>query len=73
MVQDLIRRCFGVEYHVDYVGTLLHKLGWSVQKPTLRARERDEAAIARWRSARIRRPTPPGRASHAMGNPYTPG
>ena len=33
---------FGVTYHVDYIGTLLHKLGWSLQRPTLRARERDE-------------------------------
>jgi transposase len=49
-VGQVIRRLFDVEYHVDYVGTLLHKLGWSVQKPALRARERDEAAIARWRS-----------------------
>jgi transposase len=49
LVQDLIRRRFGVEYHVDYVGTLLHKLGWSPQKPEQRARERNERAIARWR------------------------
>src|SRR5436305_1294851 len=33
LVRDLIRRLFGVQYHVDYVGTLLHKLGWSPQKP----------------------------------------
>jgi transposase len=49
LVRDLIRRLFGVEYHVDYVGTLLHKLGWSPQKPERRARERNERAIARWR------------------------
>ena len=49
LIQDLIRRQFGVEYHVDYVGTLLHKLGWSPQKPEQRARERNERAIARWR------------------------
>lgn len=49
LVQDLICRQFGVEYHVDYVGTLLHKLGWSPQKPEQRARERNERAIARWR------------------------
>ena len=47
-VLEVIQKLFGVTYHVDYVGTLLHKLGWSVQKPEQRARERDEAAIERW-------------------------
>jgi transposase len=47
-VLEVIRTLFGVTYHVDYVGTLLHKLGWSVQKPEQRARERDEGAIQRW-------------------------
>jgi transposase len=45
----VIEQHFGVTYHVDYVGTLLHKLGWTPQKPERRARERDEAAIATWR------------------------
>lgn len=48
-VAEVIRRMFGVEYHVDHIGKLLHSLGWSVQKPERRARERDDAAIARWR------------------------
>jgi transposase len=48
LVKHLIQRLFGVQYHVDYVGTLLHKLGWSPQKPERRARERNERAIARW-------------------------
>jgi len=48
-VLAVIQKLFGVTYHVDYVGTLLHKLGWSVQKPEQKARERDEAAIQRWR------------------------
>jgi transposase len=48
-VKMLIEQLFGVDYHVDYVGTLLHQLGWSAQKPEHRARERDEAAIERWR------------------------
>jgi transposase len=48
-VAEVIRRRFGVEYHPDYIGTLLHKLGWSWQKPEHRARERDPAAIALWR------------------------
>ena len=48
-VGQVIRRRFGVTYHTDYVGTLLHKLGWSPQKPERRARERDPQAIAVWR------------------------
>ena len=48
-VKMLIEQLFRVSYHVDYVGTLLHQLGWSPQKPEHRARERDEAAIERWR------------------------
>src|SRR3989304_3347146 len=44
----VIRDRFGVDYHVDHIGRLLHGLGWSPQKPTRRAIERDEAAIARW-------------------------
>ena len=44
----VIRREFGVVYHRDHVGRLLHQLGWSHQKPERRAAERDEAAIARW-------------------------
>ena len=52
LVQDLIRRLFAVDYHPDYVGTLLHRLGWSPQKPEQLARERHEAEIARWRIER---------------------
>ncbi len=47
-VLEVIQKRFGVMYHVDYIGTLLHKLGWSVQKPEQRARERDDASIERW-------------------------
>jgi len=31
---------------------MLQQLGWSVQRPTGRARERDEAAIATWKKKR---------------------
>lgn len=48
-VKQLIERLFHTSYNVDYVGTLLHGLGWSAQKPEHRARERNEAAIERWR------------------------
>ena len=47
-VGELIEQRFGVQYHVDHVGRLLHDLGWSPQKPTRRAVERDEEAIRRW-------------------------
>lgn len=36
-VTELIRRRFGIDYHVDHVGRLLHELGWSPQKPARRA------------------------------------
>lgn len=48
-VRDLIGRTFGVWYDFNHVGRILHALGFSVQKPEARARERDEQAIARWR------------------------
>lgn len=47
-VADLLRRHFGVRYDRDHVCRLLHRFGWSWQKPTGRARERDEKAIQRW-------------------------
>jgi transposase len=47
-VAVLIESRFGVCYHVDHIGRLLHSLGWSPQKPTRRAVERDEAGIQRW-------------------------
>ena len=48
-VAEVIRRRFGVSYHPSQVWRILSDLGWSCQKPQCRARERDEAAIARWR------------------------
>ena len=48
-VADLIGGAFGLWYHRDHVWKILHALGWSPQKPEARARERDEAAIERWR------------------------
>jgi transposase len=48
-VVRLIEQQFGVTYHPDHVRRILDALGWSCQRPEQRARERDEAAIARWR------------------------
>jgi transposase len=47
-VARLIEQGFNVHYHVDHIGRLLHSLGWSPQKPTRRAIERDEEGIRRW-------------------------
>ena len=47
-VAEVIERRFGVQYHVDHIGRLLHELDWSPQKPERRAVERDERAIRRW-------------------------
>jgi transposase len=47
-VAELIERRFGVRYHVDHIGRLLHDLDWTPQKPTRKALEHDERAIRRW-------------------------
>lgn len=47
-VATVIERVTGVAYHSGHVWRILRKLGWSLQKPTTRARERDEEAIQRW-------------------------
>lgn len=46
-VAQLIWQRFRVRYDRDHVGRLLHSFAWSWQKPTGRARERDEKAIRR--------------------------
>lgn len=47
-VARLIKRHFGVDYHVDHIGRLLHSLGFSPQRPQRRAIERDEEQVRRW-------------------------
>jgi transposase len=49
-VAEVIHQLFGVRYHPAHVWRLLREWGWSPQKPEHRARERDEQAIARWRT-----------------------
>lgn len=45
MIKELIEREFGVEYHDDHLSKFIRRLGLSRQKPSVRARERDEKAI----------------------------
>jgi transposase len=48
-IAALIHERFGVGYTLAGVAYLLHRLGWSVQVPTRRAAERDDAAVVQWR------------------------
>jgi transposase len=47
-ISEVIRKRFRVEYHRDHVGRLMHRLGWSHQKPQKRAFEREEGVIRRF-------------------------
>jgi len=47
-VAEVIEATAGVDYHIGHVGRILRSMGWSLQRPTTRARERDEEAIQRW-------------------------
>jgi transposase len=46
-IAELVERQFGVRYHPDHIGRLMHSLGWSPQKPERRALERDDEEIER--------------------------
>ncbi len=48
-IAEVIRMNFQVRYHRDHIGRLMHRLGWSHQKPERRALERDEQRIAEWK------------------------
>lgn len=47
-IAHLIKKEYGVTYHRDYIGPLLRQMGWSVQRPVVRATQRDENAIQDW-------------------------
>jgi transposase len=49
-VTALIARLFHVRYTLRGTSYLLHRLGYTPQVPVHRAAERDEAAIAAWRT-----------------------
>jgi transposase len=49
-VAQVVEWEFGMHYHKDHMSRLLKGLGWTPQIPMTRAVQRDEAAIARWRT-----------------------
>jgi transposase len=48
-VRELIEDRCGVRYHQAHVWRILRQLGWSCQRPSGRALERDEEAIRYWK------------------------
>jgi transposase len=48
-VAHLIEREFGIRYHEGHVWKVLVGLGWSPQRPTGKARERNEEGIRTWK------------------------
>ena len=51
-VAHLIEQECGVQYHAGHVWRILRRLGWSCQRPTGRALERDERKIRIWKQKR---------------------
>jgi transposase len=45
----MLRSEVGVTSHPTHVGRLCQAIRWSPQRPMRRARQRDDAAITRWR------------------------
>jgi transposase len=51
-IAAVIEQAFGVRYHPAHVSRLLRAIGWSPQKPIVRASQRNEATIAAWYAQR---------------------
>lgn len=51
-IAHLVRQQSGVSFHQDHIYRLLQRLGWSCQRPTGRAIERNEDAIKAWKRQR---------------------
>jgi transposase len=47
-IAALIRKLFDVRYHPSHVYKIMTALGWTCQRPTRQAKERDETAIEHW-------------------------
>jgi transposase len=55
-VAEVVRRHFGVAYHPEHVRKILkRRLGWTSQKPQVKAKERDEDGIRHWKEVEFPR------------------
>jgi transposase len=48
IIVKLVKDLYGVSYHPDHMGRILHKLGYSVQYPTKKLSKADEKAQRTW-------------------------
>ena len=47
-VAEVIEKTTGVSFHPNHVWRVLKRLGWSLQRPARKAKERDSRAVRRW-------------------------
>jgi putative transposase len=69
-VQKLIKKEFGVIYHLNYLNRLLRKLGFSPQKPLPQAVEQEKELVEAWLQGdwpRIKKVTASGRKNRVLG------
>ncbi len=52
-ITEVILKRFKIQYNHDHVGRMLHRLGFSCQKPAKQAKEHDEKAARVWRITRV--------------------
>jgi transposase len=62
-VREVIQKEFAITYTPRHVGRLLKQIGWTRQKPTERADQRDEDAVTEWRAETLPelKKKPPGK------------
>jgi len=48
-ITEVIWKRFAIQYNHDHVGRMLHRLGFTCQKPAKQAKEHDEKAARVWR------------------------
>lgn len=51
-LSDVIKKLTGICYHRGHVWKLMRKMGWSLQRPAKRAKERNDPAIREWKKKR---------------------
>ena len=69
-IARVIEQHFGIKYSAAQVWRILGALGWSCQRPTGRARERNEAAIRQWKQKRrpALKKTPPSSSASSSSS-----